>query len=141
MAVFSWGYGADGQTGHSTLFNCRLPRRVESLDGQDIVSVCCGASWSTATSRAGQLFVWGYGDGGWLGLGRPVTQAMPNFDCDAMAPAETIGGQHVHIRSFDSRHSGGLCADWRGRTRRCCAHARLLQVVASRGSLSGRGRP
>lgn len=103
LAVYSWGYGADGQTGHSTLFNIRTPRRLDALDNADIISVQCGSSWSTATSKTGVLYTWGYGDAGWLGLKRP--HSMPFYDCDTMEIGDRIGEQHVHIRSFDSRHT------------------------------------
>jgi len=104
-AVFSWGYGGDGQTGHSVLFNVKTPRRIEAFDDVDIVSVKCGACWSTATSRNGDLYTWGYGDGGWLGLKRPSAQSMPIYDSDKMDVGVRIVEQYAHIRSFDSRHT------------------------------------
>lgn len=104
-AVYSWGYGGDGQTGHSVLFNVKTPKRIEALDEVDIVSVKCGASWSTATSRDGSLFTWGYGDGGWLGLKRPNAHSIPVYDSDRMDVGARISEQHPQIRSFDSRHT------------------------------------
>lgn len=117
-SVFSWGYSADGQTGQSSLLNVRTPRRLEFFDALQVAAVECGASWSLAVSTSGQLYAWGYGDGGWLGL-RPRVQ-MAVLDSDHVTPADASRAlPHVHACSFDSRHNVlsperiDFLADWR----------------------------
>ena len=44
---------------------------VRSLEGQKVVRVACGRAHSVALSEQGQMFVWGAGEGGQLGLGPP----------------------------------------------------------------------
>lgn len=100
-AVYSWGYGGDGQTGHSTLLNVRTPKRIEFLDGMDVVSIGCGYSWSMAITGGGKLLTWGYGDGGWLGM-RPPTD-MIRVETDTPMAANL--SPHIEITSFDSTHN------------------------------------
>uniref|UniRef100_A0A1D1Z6V7 Putative E3 ubiquitin-protein ligase HERC4 n=1 Tax=Anthurium amnicola TaxID=1678845 RepID=A0A1D1Z6V7_9ARAE len=68
--VCSWGRGEDGQLGHGDAEDRLLPTLITALDGQDIVSVTCGADHTTAYSESGlQLYSWGWGDFGRLGHG------------------------------------------------------------------------
>ena len=99
--VYSWGYGAEGQTGHSSLFHIRNPRRLDCFDSLGIVSIACGSSYSMAISRGGYLYAWGYGDDGWLGLVPPTS--MPYADPDCVEPGAILS--HTHTFSFDSRHN------------------------------------
>ena len=101
--VYSWGYGSEGQTGHSSLFHLRSPRRLEQFDSMNIVSIACGSGYSMAVSRLGNLYAWGYGDGGWLGLMPPAS--MPIVDPDNVEPGVILPPSHTHSHSFDSRHN------------------------------------
>lgn len=99
--VYSWGFGGDGQTGHSTLLNVRTPKRIEFFDDKDVVSMGCGSNWSMAITRSGKLYTWGYGDGGWLGI-RPSPDALK---VEVEDPVAANLYPHVSVRSFDSRHN------------------------------------
>lgn len=99
--VYSWGYGSEGQTGHSSFFNIRNPRRLECFDSLNIVSITCGSSYSMAVSRSGYLYAWGYGDDGWLGLAPPPV--LPFIDSDN--PGDNPIVSSAHSMSFDSRHN------------------------------------
>ena len=99
--VYSWGYGAEGQTGMSSLFHLRTPRRLDCFDSLSIVRIACGSSYSMAISRAGYLYAWGYGDDGWLGLAPPAS--MPLIDPDSVEAGAII--TQTHTRAFDSRHN------------------------------------
>jgi alpha-tubulin suppressor-like RCC1 family protein len=97
-AVYSWGYGAEGQTGHGNLLHLKTPQRIEFFDSLHVVSICCGSLWSMAVSRAGTLYGWGYGDGGWLGM--PCARNAP------YAEADSPGARNINskiVQSFDSR--------------------------------------
>lgn len=59
--VCSWGRGEDGQLGHGDAEDRISPTQVTALDGQDIVSVSCGADHSTAYSESSkQVYSWGW---------------------------------------------------------------------------------
>ena len=101
--VYSWGYGSEGQTGQSSLLHLRSPRRIDSLDEFDIVSVACGGSFSMAVSRLGRLYAWGYGDGGWLGISPPSPSPaipLPYFESENAAEHPIIDAHSTC--SFDS---------------------------------------
>lgn len=46
-----------------------LPEFVGALDTQKITLVSCGQAHSLAVNEQGQVFAWGAGEGGQLGLG------------------------------------------------------------------------
>eukprot|EP00607_Mallomonas_marina_P006606 CAMPEP_0182434360 /NCGR_PEP_ID=MMETSP1167-20130531/69360_1 /TAXON_ID=2988 /ORGANISM="Mallomonas Sp, Strain CCMP3275" /LENGTH=520 /DNA_ID=CAMNT_0024624159 /DNA_START=404 /DNA_END=1966 /DNA_ORIENTATION=- len=104
-SVYSWGYNAEGQCGHGHVFNIRTPQRIVSFDNMFIKRVVCGATWSVAVSKSGDMFVWGYGDGGWLGLVPPKNMSFvdPETECGPEAAANRL--KTVHSRSFESRHN------------------------------------
>lgn len=59
--VCSWGRGEDGQLGHGDTDDRLLPTKVSALDGQDIVSVTCGADFTMARAESsGGLYSWGW---------------------------------------------------------------------------------
>jgi alpha-tubulin suppressor-like RCC1 family protein len=45
------------------------PRPVKELTGEEIVRVTVGSSHAVALSKGGDVYVWGRGDAGQLGLG------------------------------------------------------------------------
>ncbi len=68
-AVFSWGINDYGQLGNGTTSNSKVPILVEGLQDVSIRDVACGGWHSVAISEAGEVFVWGRGEYGRLGLG------------------------------------------------------------------------
>lgn len=80
-AVYTWGWGREGQLGHAGLLNQEdsnvlVPRRVEALDGYAAVRITAGGYHSLATAEAREpsgsgalLFAWGWNEYGQLGLG------------------------------------------------------------------------
>mmetsp|Transcript_16577 Transcript_16577/g.24937 ORF Transcript_16577/g.24937 Transcript_16577/m.24937 type:complete len:602 (+) Transcript_16577:124-1929(+) len=92
--VYSWGYGLEGQCGNGSTMNLRTPRKVEFPEGVDIDDVCCGPSWSFARTVNGELYTWGYGDGGWLGI-EPADD-VPYVE------SENPPVNHIYTKSFDS---------------------------------------
>ena len=83
-SVYSWGYGSEGQTGHSTVFHVKTPRKIDYFDHMNVTSITCGATWSMATTQSGHLYAWGYGDGGWLGIKPPNMNSLPILDPDTI---------------------------------------------------------
>ena len=87
------------------MLNIRLPRRVSFFNGMPVLSVACGATWSSVTTKAGELYSFGYGDGGWLGVSPPAS--LPQVELDNLTPtqASALPDSQSEIRCFDSRHS------------------------------------
>lgn len=66
-----------------------------------IRNISCGSAHSAATSTDGQLYVWGSGDGGRLGLGEAAmskTHWLPKF-------VESLAGEHIANVSCGNAHT------------------------------------
>ncbi|CAE7711698.1 Rcbtb2, partial [Symbiodinium microadriaticum] len=108
-AVFSWGYGLEGQCGNGSTMNVRTPRQIVFPDEDvEIQDLTCGSSWSFALTTTGALYTWGYGDGGWLGICPPAE--LPYVESEQPPPPVPRGSDYkkssyyynVYTRSFDS---------------------------------------
>lgn len=62
------GLGEGGVLGHSNLYNCPYPKTIVSMNKIVFTSIKAGGYHSLALSSMGQVFVWGRGEGGQLGL-------------------------------------------------------------------------
>ncbi|XP_021939343.1 serine/threonine-protein kinase Nek8-like isoform X2 [Zootermopsis nevadensis] len=84
--VMTCGDGTFGCLGHGDWNNSTRPRLIEKLLSVDVVVVGCGPHHVAVLSRDGEMYAWGRGDGGRLGLGHeedccsPVKVTLPN-DC------------------------------------------------------------
>ncbi|XP_043204412.1 E3 ubiquitin-protein ligase HERC2-like [Amphibalanus amphitrite] len=67
--VFSWGDGDFGKLGRGGSEGCAGPHNVERLNGLEVCQVECGAQFSLARTRTGQVWTWGKGDYYRLGHG------------------------------------------------------------------------
>ena len=69
--VWTWGYGRYGQLGHNDEGERLVPTLLagEALDGAVVVQVAAGLGHTVAVTREGELWVWGCGIYGQLGLG------------------------------------------------------------------------
>lgn len=76
--VLSWGHGARGQLGHSSIGNEEIPRVIDALANEHIIYIACGGSSSAAISDRGKLYTWGNAEDGQLGVpGLPKVQSTP----------------------------------------------------------------
>lgn len=66
-----------------------------------MVRLGCGASWSLAINKAGDLYAWGYSDDGWTGLIPKKRMAFVEPEPSVRAEMMGVG----HTQSFDSRHN------------------------------------
>ncbi|KAL7538516.1 hypothetical protein ACHAXR_008608 [Thalassiosira sp. AJA248-18] len=80
--LYLWGAGSSGQLGFGEMQNgqgycCTIPTK-SSLSCK-VMKVSCGACHTACIGMSGELYVWGLGDGGRLGLGcdRMGTQHTP----------------------------------------------------------------
>ncbi|XP_078435331.1 ankyrin repeat family protein / regulator of chromosome condensation (RCC1) family protein [Wolffia australiana] len=70
--VFSWGSGTNYQLGTGNAHMQKLPCKVDALHGTYIKMSAAGKFHSVAVGSCGELYTWGFGRGGRLGL--------PDFD-------------------------------------------------------------
>ncbi|XP_068082847.1 E3 ubiquitin-protein ligase HERC2 [Anabrus simplex] len=67
--VFSWGDGDFGKLGRGGSEGCNVPRNIERLNNMGVVQIECGAQFSLALTKYGQVWTWGKGDYFRLGHG------------------------------------------------------------------------
>ncbi|XP_071066567.1 serine/threonine-protein kinase Nek8 isoform X1 [Dasypus novemcinctus] len=75
--IMTFGSGSNGCLGHGSLTDISQPTIVEALLGYEMVQVACGASHVLALSTERELFAWGRGDCGRLGLGTRESHNCP----------------------------------------------------------------
>ncbi|XP_044528780.1 serine/threonine-protein kinase Nek8 isoform X3 [Gracilinanus agilis] len=75
--IMTFGSGSNGCLGHGSFTDLSQPTIVEALLGYEMVQVACGASHVLALSTERDLFAWGRGDGGRLGLGTRESHSSP----------------------------------------------------------------
>jgi alpha-tubulin suppressor-like RCC1 family protein len=96
--MYTWGDGAGGKLGHGMLSSCSQPQQVGQLFGKGVVEVACGRSYTAAVLPRGELYVWGSGRGGQLGLGEDRQASL--------WPTRVLGGlsevrvEHISCGSF-----------------------------------------
>ena len=69
--VFTWGKGENGQLGQgeANMDICLEPRRVGVLSKRGVCRATCGTSSTYVSTERGTVYVWGYNQGGRLGVG------------------------------------------------------------------------
>ncbi|KAJ7944266.1 Ultraviolet-B receptor UVR8 [Quillaja saponaria] len=78
--IFSWGWNQSSQLGRAGPED--LPSVIDELAGKDTISVSGGRVHSLALTSKGEVWVWGSGRNGRLGLGSSYDEAEPIvLDC------------------------------------------------------------
>lgn len=67
--VYSWGDGDFGKLGRGGSEGCNIPHNIERLNGLGVCQIECGAQFSVALTKSGQVWTWGKGDYFRLGHG------------------------------------------------------------------------
>ncbi len=76
--IYTWGRGGFGRLGHGTFAHATTPRLVEGLRGIHCQQVVCGFAYTAAVSKDGELYMWGAGENGRLGLGDTQDRHIPS---------------------------------------------------------------
>lgn len=66
--VFAWGFNDKLQLGLGHRFNQESPQRVKALQNERVVNVACGQQHTLVLTSTGQIWAWGLGVFGQLGL-------------------------------------------------------------------------
>lgn len=86
--IFSWGWNSTSQLGRSGGEITSKPGKVMGLDGKKPVAVSGGRAHSIAITSERELWVWGCGRNGRLGLGSNIDEPEPY-------PVESLEGLRV----------------------------------------------
>ncbi|XP_060071044.1 serine/threonine-protein kinase Nek8-like [Ylistrum balloti] len=77
--LMTFGSGANGCLGHGNYNDVVQAKIVESLLGYEVVQVSCGATHVLAVTNEHEVFAWGRGDNGRLGLGSQDSFSTPQM--------------------------------------------------------------
>eukprot|EP00252_Welwitschia_mirabilis_P002527 TRINITY_DN12498_c0_g1_i1.p1 TRINITY_DN12498_c0_g1~~TRINITY_DN12498_c0_g1_i1.p1 ORF type:complete len:462 (-),score=87.69 TRINITY_DN12498_c0_g1_i1:131-1516(-) len=106
--VFTWGHGGQGQLGHGSTHNVKVPQIVKALANEHVVYIACGSLCSAAITDAGKLYMWGSSVHSLLGIpGLPDIQPLPimvNF----VDEDDEFGPPHVHAVAAGAAHGMSL---------------------------------
>ena len=110
-AVFCWGKGSAGQLGFGDPASSLVPRPIAALSQHRVHQVACGAAHTLAVANGGEVFAWGQGGDGQLGVGPPCADSA----ADAHEPRRVVGldGVAIALVACGSRHSLAAAADGR----------------------------
>ncbi|XP_061346881.1 ultraviolet-B receptor UVR8-like [Gastrolobium bilobum] len=75
--VLSWGRNQNGQLGLGTTEDSPVPQKIQTFQGVPIKMVAAGAEHSVAITEDGDLYGWGWGRYGNLGLGDRNDRLIP----------------------------------------------------------------
>ncbi|KAH9717222.1 Ultraviolet-B receptor UVR8 [Citrus sinensis] len=75
--VQSWGRNQNGQLGLGTTEDSLVPQKLQAFEGVSIKMVAAGAEHSVAVAEDGELYGWGWGRYGNLGLGDRNDRLIP----------------------------------------------------------------
>lgn len=68
--IFSWGDGDYGKLGHGGVATEKFPKQIQgALTGKNVICISAGFRHSACVTDSGELYTWGEGESGRLGLG------------------------------------------------------------------------
>ncbi|XP_019845780.2 probable E3 ubiquitin-protein ligase HERC2 [Bactrocera dorsalis] len=86
--VYSWGDGDFGKLGRGGSEGSSIPHEIERLTGIGVIQIECGAQFSLALTRTGEVWTWGKGDYYRLGHGSDQHVRKPQ-------PIQALRGRKV----------------------------------------------
>lgn len=105
---FSWGINDYGQLGNGTTSYCTEPMLVEGLEGIAVSDISAGGWHSLAITDDGEVWVWGRGEYGRLGLGdKSGSSKLRPHKVKALEGHRVVeascGGTHTAVVTDDGR--------------------------------------
>ncbi|KAL7101943.1 hypothetical protein ACP275_08G087700 [Erythranthe tilingii] len=96
--VKSWGRNQNGQLGLGTTEDSLVPRNIEAFQGIAVKMVAAGAEHTAAVTEDGELYGWGWGRYGNLGLGDRFDRLLPG-------KVSTVEGEKMVLVACGWRHT------------------------------------
>ena len=126
-SVYSWGDGDFGKLGRGGSDGCNVPHVVERLSGLGVCQIECGAQFSLALTKAGQVWTWSVCRVR-VRVRVSLTVGVCQIECGAQfSLALTKAGQvwtwsvcsrytsnPVHTTEADTTQTGQFCWVWPG---------------------------
>jgi len=109
--VFTWGKGEMGQLGQgeAALDICLEPRRIGILARRGACRATCGNSSTYVLTERGTVYVWGYNQGGRLGIGRLGDEWVEKGDkVSTPIHMNTLDGAEIRQMCCGDAHVLGL---------------------------------
>jgi hypothetical protein len=101
--VYSYGYGEYGALGHGGMIQTNIPKLISRLSSRKVVQLACGEFHTLALTQEHDLYAWGRGFEGQLGVRDDVdTTSVPMFvSYFYKNPAVTITCGAYHSLAID----------------------------------------
>ena len=101
--IFTWGAGHAGCLGHNDDQSRLAPAKLGrwQFGGGKVVLVAAGFAHTVALTEGGELWVWGHGSFGQLGLGDTNNRLVPTL----LGAGEVFGGSLVRMAACGSVHT------------------------------------
>ncbi|CAA6660402.1 unnamed protein product [Spirodela intermedia] len=96
--VQSWGRNQNGQLGLGTTEDSLLPQKIQAFEGIFVKMVAAGAEHTAAVTEDGDLYGWGWGRYGNLGLGDRDDRLIPE-------KVSAVDGQKMILVACGWRHT------------------------------------
>ncbi|KAJ0973190.1 hypothetical protein J5N97_021149 [Dioscorea zingiberensis] len=96
--VQSWGRNQNGQLGLGTNEDSLVPQKIQSFQGIPVKMIAAGAEHTAAVTEDGELYGWGWGRYGNLGLGDRNDRLIPE-------KVSSVGGQNMVLVACGWRHT------------------------------------
>ncbi|WZY79692.1 ultraviolet-B receptor UVR8 [Brassica napus] len=97
--LYGWGWNKFGQVGVGNNLDQCSPVQVRFPDDQKVVQVSCGWRHTLAVTERNNVFAWGRGTNGQLGIGESLDRNSPKI-IEALS-VDGASGQHIESSSFD----------------------------------------
>lgn len=105
--LYTFGAGSYGRLGHGAEFDALTPVKVEHLVGHHVVMVSLGVFHSLAVTQGGDLWAWGGGQHGKLGLENANSNAL----VPQLIPMSYFGNRAVVQAFAGLSHSVAVCVN------------------------------
>lgn len=111
--LYSWGHGEGGLLGHGELDDQAVPKMIVEFKKRNLTvsKVCCGGLHTLAIAGDGEVFTWGRGEGGQLGLSKKALESLERLDCGISVPISIIKDKTIVDIAAGVAHSLALGQD------------------------------